>query len=121
MKTSNAGPFSRYQSEKASPVPAPSISAKEKANGKSFDWANAPDDFKILMQEVNNVHRRYAAEDTSGSFAKNSVANLFIDYMNRNRTFTESEISQLQSKVHKITGNGEVMMLFNELLGVAAG
>ena len=37
------------------------------------------------------------------------------------RLFTESEISQLQSNVHKITGDGEVMQLFNGLLGVAAG
>lgn len=35
--------------------------------------------------------------------------------------FTENQIQQLQSKVHKITGDGEVMMLFNELLGVNAG
>ena len=33
----------------------------------------------------------------------------------------ESEIQKLQSKVHKITGDGEVMMLFNEVLGIAAG
>lgn len=35
------------------------------------------------------------------------------------RTFTESDIAQLQTKVHAITGDGEVMALFNELLGVA--
>jgi excinuclease UvrABC nuclease subunit len=35
--------------------------------------------------------------------------------------FTEKDISQLQSKVHAITGNGEVMMLFNEMMGVNAG
>lgn len=32
--------------------------------------------------------------------------------------FTVKDIETLQSKVHKLTGNGEVMMLFNELLGV---
>ena len=35
--------------------------------------------------------------------------------------FTENEILQLQSRVHDITGDGEVMMLFNKLLGVNAG
>lgn len=35
--------------------------------------------------------------------------------------FTEQDIQQLQNKVHKITGNGEVMGLFNELLGISAG
>jgi sortase (surface protein transpeptidase) len=39
----------------------------------------------------------------------------------KERTFTETEISHLQSSVHKITGDGEVMGLFNQLLGVAAG
>lgn len=39
----------------------------------------------------------------------------------KERTFTETEISHLQSAVHKITGDGEVMGLFNSLLGVAAG
>ena len=33
----------------------------------------------------------------------------------------EEEISTLQSEVHKITGDGEVMQLFNKLLGVNAG
>ena len=37
------------------------------------------------------------------------------------RVFTEKEISDLQSAVHKITGDGEVMQLFNALLGVSAG
>lgn len=40
---------------------------------------------------------------------------------NKERTFTETEISQLQSSVYKITGEGEVMQLFNSLLGVNAG
>lgn len=37
------------------------------------------------------------------------------------RKFTKTEICHLQSEVHKITGNGEVMALFNKLLGVNAG
>ena len=39
----------------------------------------------------------------------------------KEKTFTEAEVSQLQSSVHKITGDGEVMQLFNSLLGVNAG
>lgn len=37
------------------------------------------------------------------------------------KSFTESEIQQLQSEIHKITGDGEVMGLFNNLLGIQAG
>lgn len=36
------------------------------------------------------------------------------------RMFTETEIGHLQSEVYKLTGKGEVMMLFNKLLGVSA-
>ena len=39
----------------------------------------------------------------------------------KERTFTETEISHLQSAIHKITGDGEIMGLFNQLLGVSAG
>lgn len=55
----------------------------------------------------------------------------FVEILNENkqpitlsygeRLFTETEISQLQNEVHKITGDGEVMQLFNSLLGVNAG
>ena len=36
------------------------------------------------------------------------------------RNFTENDISQLQSRIHKIIGDGEVMQEFNKLLGVNA-
>lgn len=32
--------------------------------------------------------------------------------------FSENDLQQLQSKIHKITGDGEVMGIFNELLGI---
>ena len=34
--------------------------------------------------------------------------------------FTENDIAQLQSRIHKIVGDGEVMQEFNKLLGVSA-
>ncbi len=36
------------------------------------------------------------------------------------KDFTQSQIETLQSEVHKITGDGEVMGCFNELLGIKA-
>lgn len=39
----------------------------------------------------------------------------------KERLFTETEISHLQNEIHKITGDGEVMQLFNKLLGINAG
>ncbi len=35
--------------------------------------------------------------------------------------FAESEISHLQSRIHKIVGDGEIMQEFNKLLGINAG
>lgn len=44
-----------------------------------------------------------------------------VNECQKERVFTEDEISQLQNSIHKITGDGEVMQLFNSLLGVNAG
>ncbi len=41
-------------------------------------------------------------------------------YAQKQKTFTEHELQKLQSKVYALVGKGEVMMLFNEMLGVAA-
>lgn len=41
--------------------------------------------------------------------------------LNKGRIFTESDIYKLQSEVHAITGDGDVMICFNRLLGVCAG
>ena len=37
-----------------------------------------------------------------------------------NPIFTEKQINDLQSKVHKIVGDGEVMQAFNEMLGIVS-
>ena len=37
------------------------------------------------------------------------------------KVFTYTEIEHLQGEVHKITGDGDVMKLFNKMLGVNAG
>ncbi len=37
-----------------------------------------------------------------------------------NPIFTEKQINDLQSKIHKIVGDGEVMQVFNEMLGIAS-
>lgn len=35
--------------------------------------------------------------------------------------FTEKQITDLQSEVHQIVGDGQVMQCFNKLLGIQAG
>ena len=39
----------------------------------------------------------------------------------KEKYFSETEISHLQSAVHEITGDGDVMQLFNSLLGIGSG
>jgi hypothetical protein len=52
-------------------------------------------------------------------FPNSEVSKKFSDL--HQRKFNENDIAQLQTKVHEITGNGEVMMLFNDFLGIQAG
>ena len=52
------------------------------------------------------------------------IINLLEDIANemqKEKTFTDTEIAHLQSEVYKITGDGDVMKLFNSLLGINGG
>jgi hypothetical protein len=77
-----------------------------------------------LSQDIIYVARNKDAYESSVKVI-GMKANSFIDEMretvSNGRTFTEQEINQLQSKIHAITGDGEVMGLFNEMLGICAG
>lgn len=53
--------------------------------------------------------------DTSGFV---EILNDISRKLSEEKLFTESDISRLQSEVHKLTGDGEVMILFNDLLGI---
>lgn len=57
---------------------------------------------------------------TAGEKADNFISGL-RGRLNPEPMFSEHEISQLQSKIHAITGDGKIMMLFNEMLGINAG
>ena len=77
-----------------------------------------------LTQDIIYVARNKDAYENSVKVI-GLKADSFITEMRENvtsgRTFTETEISQLQSKIYEITGDGEVMGLFNEMLGISAG
>ena len=77
-----------------------------------------------LTQDIIYVARNKDAYENSVKVI-GLKADSFITEMRENvtsgRTFTENEISQLQSKIYEITGKREVMMLFNEMLGISAG
>lgn len=44
-----------------------------------------------------------------------------VDVEQKEKEFTRTQIETLQSEVYKITGPGEIMQLFNKLLGISAG
>ena len=77
-----------------------------------------------LTQDIIYVARNKDAYENSVKVI-GLKADSFITEMRENvtsgRTFTETKISQLQSKIYEITGDGEVMGLFNEMLGISAG
>jgi len=76
-----------------------------------------------LTQDIIYVARNKDAHESSVKVAglkADSFINEMRETVSTGRTFTEQEINQLQSKIHAITGDGEIMGLFNELLGICA-
>ena len=69
------------------------------------------DNSEIIMDIVNQIEE--------GVIERYGIDNIIPKQVER--IFTEDDISQLQNKVHAITGDGDVMKLFNELLGINAG
>lgn len=81
------------------------VSAMQKYNEACID---KPNEFTPINKSVEGAE---AQTDYLLSLVDSGVKNVF----------TENEIQRLQSKVHAITGDGEVMGLFNEMLGISAG
>lgn len=75
---------------------------------------------EYAITELERSMRLAAEREEYGSAADMKRIKEGIEHHNE-MTFTENEIAQLQSRIHKITGNGEVMQEFNKLLGVSAG
>lgn len=94
------------------------IKQKEAFKSQRVDLKN---DYRTAQKLGFNVEVNRIDRDISHT---SEIVNLLEDIaieIQKEKTFTEAEISQLQSAVHKITGDGEVMQLFNSLLGVNAG
>jgi len=91
------------------------------------------DDIRLAVKNGTfgvNTHKPYTIEisECRGGFLRafdndESVMLVLLPQekpSEKERVYTESQISELQSAVHKITGDGEVMQLFNSLLGISA-
>ncbi|MFC4261943.1 hypothetical protein ACFOWM_03570 [Ferruginibacter yonginensis] len=94
------------------------IKKKEAFKSQRVDLKN---DYRIAQKLDFNVEVNRIDRDICHT---SEIVNLLEDIsyeIKKEKTFTENEILQLQSAVHKITGDGEVMQLFNSLLGVNAG
>jgi len=75
-----------------------------------------------FLKAYEDVTGKNIEEDEFLSFLGSNDNKVFDKIFNKDneRTFKESEIAQLQSKVYAITGDGEVMQAFNKLLGINA-
>jgi hypothetical protein len=77
-------------------------------------------EFKELEEQVNLGEMSYSKMVETINMKHLQALTELRYNLNKEKRFTEAEIEQLQSKVHAITGDGEVMQLFNQLLGIAA-
>lgn len=94
------------------------IRKKEDYRSERIDLKN---DYKVANKlgfstETNRIER-----DISKTSEIIELLEEIAIEVQKEKVFTETEISHLQSEVHKITGDGEVMQLFNKLLGVNTG
>ncbi|HMT02299.1 MAG TPA: hypothetical protein PKD00_03165 [Burkholderiales bacterium] len=95
------------------------------AKNEEHDIKNCKQAAMYFEYDIKKDRVRYGGNNWIPQAYRNNDI-LIIDNSKQNinkkeRTFTETEISQLQSEVYKITGKGEVMQLFNSLLGINAG
>lgn len=72
---------------------------------------------EVLCQIINFWAGKQSVFPCGGAYFPNSeISKRYSDLTDQK--FSVDELQILQSKVHEITGNGEVMKLFNELLGI---
>jgi len=88
------------------------------------------DHFSECLHEAHEVNFYLARVESEIKWAENRGMFLSSMEMPKDETlkedveekvFTKTEICNLQNAVHKVTGDGEVMVLFNQLLGVSSG
>lgn len=94
------------------------VKKKESYRAERVDLKN---DYKTATKLGFNAETVRIERDISNVSEILEVLEEVAIQVQKERSFTETEISQLQSAIHKITGDGEVMQLFNSLLGVNAG
>lgn len=93
------------------------VKKKESYRAERVDLKN---DYKTANKLGFNAETVRIERDISNVSEILEVLEEVAIQVQKERSFTETEISQLQSAIHKITGDGEVMQLFNSLLGVNA-
>lgn len=103
------------------------IEPQGESNIDAVRFENLSDTIDLAEKLIEDVilvarhkDRQEASMKKAGQKADDFISGL-RGRLNPEPMFSEHEISQLQSKIHAITGDGKVMMLFNELLGISAG
>ena len=103
------------------------IEPQGESNIDAIRFENLEDTINVTEKLIDDViyvarhkDRCEASMKKAGLRADKFITDL-KNQMNPEEVFTRTQIEQLQSKIYEITGKGEVMGLFNEMLGVCAG
>ena len=83
----------------------------------SAERTDLKNDYKVANKLGFNTETSRIEKDISKTTEILELLEDIAVEVQKERLFTENEMSHLQSEVHKITGDGEVMQLFNKLLG----
>jgi ribosomal protein L15 len=78
-------------------------------------------DYKVAQKLGFNLETERISRDISNCSEIIDLMEEVTKEIQKEKVFTEHQIQQLQSSIHKVTGDGEVMQLFNSLLGINAG
>ena len=77
-----------------------------------------------LIEQILSLYKRYETFKLQRllkeKIKKAIEVKVECSHHTQSKCYSTQEIEQLQTKVHKITGDGEVMGLFNEMLGISA-
>lgn len=91
------------------------------AETKLHDLEEDVESIVKTITEANTKNRigGHQVKSQKASWLQSEFIKMFIEIRCQNKgTIAISDVERLQSEIHKITGDGEVMRLFNKMLGI---
>jgi len=103
------------------------IEPQGESNIDAVRFENLEDTIDVAEKLIDDIiyvarHKdRYEASMSKAGVRADKFITELKNNVNTEEVFTRTQIEQLQSRIYEITGKGEVMGLFNEMLGIVAG